>query len=363
MARESIGAVVDERGSDPRRAARHRPATGRGGADPHRGQRRVPLRPVGDRERQLGYAVPDAARPRRSRHRGGGRPRRVVGGAGDRVVVSWAIPCGRCRRACSAARRCAHAWTSLQDSRRTREGAPLIGVLVLRHARHPHGGQRSPGDPMPEGIPLSRLPAGVRGVHGRGRRDPDGGGVAGRQRRGHRPRRHRSVGLQGEDRRRERLIAVDIAPKSWSGLGGSAPPTSSMPPPPMRSRRSAPSPTAGVDIAFEATGVPECVRQAVEMLAYAGTAVAIGVPPVPASSPCLERFRSRRISTQGELADHRWRGSDPRGRFPEMARWYLGRTGWTSTGWSRGGSGSTDLDEAFRAMLAGEVIRSVVLFD
>ena len=37
----------------------------------------------------------------------------------------------------------------------------------------------------------------------------------------------------------------------------------------------------GVDTAFEATGVPACVRQAVEMLAYAGTAVAIGVPPSP----------------------------------------------------------------------------------
>ena len=49
-----------------------------------------------------------------------------------------------------------------------------------------------------------------------------------------------------------------------------------------RSKRCVISPSGeGVDFAFEATGVPVCVRQAVEMLAYAGTAVAIGVPPIP----------------------------------------------------------------------------------
>ena len=48
--------------------------------------------------------------------------------------------------------------------------------------------------------------------------------------------------------------------------------------------------------------------------------------------------------------------------FPEMARWYL-------DGSLRSGRhdprriGIDDLDEAFRAMLAGEVIRSVVVFD
>ena len=48
--------------------------------------------------------------------------------------------------------------------------------------------------------------------------------------------------------------------------------------------------------------------------------------------------------------------------FPEMAGWALeGRL--NLDGMVTRELGLTDLDEAFRAMLAGEVIRSVVVFD
>jgi S-(hydroxymethyl)mycothiol dehydrogenase len=119
----------------------------------------------------------------------------------------------------------------------------------------------------------------------------------------------------------------------------------------------------GVDFAFEATGVPEVVSQAVAMLDYAGVAVAIGVPPIPAEvtlawngteDAAYPRKTSLLITDGGDPI--------PSEDFPEMARWALqGRL--DLDGMVSRELGLGDLDEAFRAMLAGEVIRSVVVFD
>ncbi len=119
----------------------------------------------------------------------------------------------------------------------------------------------------------------------------------------------------------------------------------------------------GVDFAFEATGVPEVVSQAVAMLDYAGIAVAIGVPPIPAhvtlewngtEDAAYPRKTSLLITDGGDPI--------PSEDFPEMARWALdGRL--DLDGMVSREVGLDDLDEAFRAMLAGEVIRSVVVFD
>jgi S-(hydroxymethyl)mycothiol dehydrogenase len=120
---------------------------------------------------------------------------------------------------------------------------------------------------------------------------------------------------------------------------------------------------AGVDFAFEATGVPQVVSQAVAMLDYAGVAVAIGVPPIPAEvtlawngteHAAYPRKTSLLITDGGDPI--------PSEDFPEMARWALdGRL--DLDGMVSREIGLDDLDEAFRAMLAGEVIRSVVVFD
>lgn len=121
----------------------------------------------------------------------------------------------------------------------------------------------------------------------------------------------------------------------------------------------------GVDVAFEAVGNPSCVRQAVEMLAFAGTAVAIGVPPVP-SEVTLPWNGSDRAAYPHKVNLLITDGGDPipDRDLPEMAGWYL--------------DGSLDLDamvtrearltddelaEAIRAMLAGELIRTVVILD
>ena len=98
------------------------------------------------------------------------------------------------------------------------------------------------------------------------------------------------------------------------------------------------------------------------MLAYAGTAVAIGVPPIPsevvlqwggferAAYPARPACSSRTVGTRSppgfpKISD---RDLDGRLNLDDMATRTLGLD---------------ELDEAFRATLAGEVIRSVVRFD
>jgi Zn-dependent alcohol dehydrogenase len=99
------------------------------------------------------------------------------------------------------------------------------------------------------------------------------------------------------------------------------------------------------------------------MLDYAGTAVAIGVPPIPAAvtldwngseGSAYPRKTSLLITDGGDPI--------PSEDFPQMARWALeGRL--DLDGMISRELGLADLDEAFRAMLAGEVIRSVVRFE
>ena len=105
------------------------------------------------------------------------------------------------------------------------------------------------------------------------------------------------------------------------------------------------------------------MRQAVEMLAYAGAAVAIGVPPIP-SDVVLPWAGPEGAAYPNKATLLITDGGDPIPAvdFPQMAGWYLdGRLNLddmvTRT------LGLDELDEAFRAMLAGEVIRSVVRFD
>ena len=109
--------------------------------------------------------------------------------------------------------------------------------------------------------------------------------------------------------------------------------------------------------------MPSVVSQAVAMLTYAGTAVAIGVPPIPAevtlawngSNDAAYPKKASLVITDGG-------DPIPAEDFPEMARWALdGRL--DLDGMVSRELRLDDLDEAFRAMLAGEVIRSVVRFD
>ena len=305
-------------------------------------------------------------------HEGAGIVERVGDGVGhlqpgDRVVLSWAVPCGTCRSCLRGVpRRCSHAWVQAPRLRRARDGAALAGVLAcgtLATRTVVHAAQAIP---LPDGIPLDRaclLGCGVStgigaaiqtakvwpgatvaviGLGGIGLSALQGARVAGA----------------------ERLIAIDIAPVKlgWATALGATD---------VIDASAADAVTAvrdltggeGVDVAFEATGVPLCVRQAVEMLAYAGTAVAIGVPPVP-SDVLLPWSGSDGAAYANKASLLITDGGDPipAEDFPQMAGWYLdGRLDLDAMITRTLGIG--DVDEAFRAMLAGEVIRSVVRLD
>ena len=286
---------------------------------------------------------------------------------GDPVVVSWAVPCGTCRPCLRGQpRRCSHAWDQPSRLRRARDGAQLFGVLAcgtLATRTVVHAAQAIP---MPTEIPLDRaclLGCGVStgvgaaiqtanvwpgasvaviGLGGIGLAAMQGARIAGAQ----------------------RLIGVDIAANKleWAERFGATDVVDASSADPVDAVRALTG-GEGVDVAFEATGIPVCVRQAVEMLAYAGTAVAIGVPPVP-SELVLSWNGSDLAAYPHKASLLITDGGDPipAEDLPEMARWYLdGRLDLDGMVTRR--LGLEDLDEAFRAMLAGEVIRSVVMFD
>ena len=141
----------------------------------------------------------------------------------------------------------------------------------------------------------------------------------------------------------ERLIAIDIAPTKlgWATAFGATDVVDASAVDAVTAVRDLTG-GEGVDVAFEATGVPSCVRQAVEMLAYAGTAVAIGVPPIPSEvAPPVERLRRCRVSAQGEPAHHGRRGSHPRRGLPADGRLVPRRTARPRRTWSPARSVST----------------------
>ncbi len=114
----------------------------------------------------------------------------------------------------------------------------------------------------------------------------------------------------------------------------------------------------GVDYAFEAVGLPKLVRQCVESLDTAGTAVVVGVQPTGAvfEIPSAALGGEKRLMTCS-MGSNRFRVDIPhwldfyrqgRLRLDEMisARRPL-----------------DDINEAFRSMRAGEVARNVLVFD
>jgi S-(hydroxymethyl)mycothiol dehydrogenase len=284
---------------------------------------------------------------------------------GDPVVLAWAVPCescGPCRR--GVPRRCSHAWVQPPRVRRARDAAPLTGTLSLGTlATHTvvHAAQAIP---MPPELPLrsgcllgcgastgvgaaiqtAKVWPGARvaviGLGGIGLSALQGARIAGAR----------------------RLIAVDVAaPKlAWAERFGATDVVDASTVDTVAAVRELTG-GDGVDVAFEATGVPEVVAQAVGMLDYAGTAVAIGVPPVPAEvtlawNGTAKAAYPRKISLL--ITD----GGDPipSEDFPQMARWALEGT-LDLDGMVSREVGLDELDEAFRAMLAGEVIRSGVV--
>jgi S-(hydroxymethyl)mycothiol dehydrogenase len=286
---------------------------------------------------------------------------------GDPVLLAWAVPCGSCD-ACTRGRprRCAHWWD--QPARmHTEDGSRLIGTLSIGSlATHTvvHAAQVFR---VPSGLDLERAcllgcgastgigaavntapvqpgdSVAVIGLGGIGLSALLGAKLAGAGR------------LIAIDRIAAKLgIARDLGATDVIDAGVDDAVTA------VRSLTD-----AGVDVAFEATGQAMVVSQAVAMLARAGTAVAIGVP-APDSTVTLDWGEA--TSGAGYPTKITLKVTDGGDPLPEdFVDWLdaaangaldLGALITTVAPFS-----DDAIAEAFRTMLAGEVIRTVISFD
>jgi Zn-dependent alcohol dehydrogenase len=115
----------------------------------------------------------------------------------------------------------------------------------------------------------------------------------------------------------------------------------------------------GADFAFDAVGAQACLRLVVDVLADRGTATLVGIPAEGArldldANDTFGRGLSLRVCHGGSC--------DPAVFLPELAQRYLDGTLELDAMVSRR-IGLDDVEDAFRAMQAGEVIRSVVCLE
>jgi S-(hydroxymethyl)glutathione dehydrogenase/alcohol dehydrogenase len=115
---------------------------------------------------------------------------------------------------------------------------------------------------------------------------------------------------------------------------------------------------AGVDHAFEAVGVSQLCRQAIESLAVRGTATIVGVLPPDATI----EFPWMAIRPECKVQTSRMGSNQFRTDIPNYLEFYRqGRLDLDSMISRRGRL--DDINDAFRAMKAGEVARTVLMFN
>ena len=286
---------------------------------------------------------------------------------GDPVLLAWAVPCGRCR-GCRRGlpRTCDHGWR--QPPRiRTAAGELLIGTLSLGTLASHTVVHTAQALPLPSDADLAQVcllgcgaSTGVgAAVNTGGARPGDIVCVIGLG----------GIGLAALQGARiagaTRLIAVDLVAEKleMARSFGATDVVDASAGDPVAAVRALTG-GEGVDLALEATGVPSVVSQTMAVLARGGTAVAIGVPP-PGSSVTIRWSGGDGAAYPTKSTLRVTDGGDP---LPEdFARWI----GWAVEGRLDLGGMVTrelaltdeDLAEGVRAMLAGEVIRSVVRMD
>ncbi len=284
---------------------------------------------------------------------------------GDPVLLAWAVPCGTCRPCRRGRPRgCSHAWEQPPRVRRTGTGETLAGTLSLGTLATHTVVNAAQAIRVPTEADLSRMcllgcgastgvgaavnTAGVQpgatiaviGLGGIGLAALQGARIAGA----------------------ERLIAVDRVPSKLAlarGFGATDV-VDALAADPVEAVRDLTG-GEGVDVAFEATGVPDVVAQAVAMCARSGTTVAIGVPPLT-SDLTLRYSTPEGAVYQNKVSLLIADGGDPvREDFDTWVGWAIdGRLDLDGMVTRELSLTEDDLEEAFRAMLAGEVIRSVV---
>jgi S-(hydroxymethyl)mycothiol dehydrogenase len=303
-------------------------------------------------------------------HEGAGIVERVGEGVedlahGDHVVLAWAVPCGRCQMCVGGRpRRCTHAWEQPPRIRSARTGAILTGTLSIGAlATHTvvHAAQAIRVPPEADLSRVCLLGCGastgigaavntaevwpgatvaVIGLGGIGLSAMQGAAIAGAG----------------------RIVAVDLVASKLAtarNLGATDVVDASTTDAVDAVREL----TGGVDVAFEATGNAAVVSAAVAMLGPAGIAVAIGVP-APGSEVKLawgEGSPSAAYPNKAALLITDGGDPIPSEDFPTWIGWYLdGRLDLDAMVTREVPLTQDALHEAFRAMLAGEVVRTVV---
>ena len=118
----------------------------------------------------------------------------------------------------------------------------------------------------------------------------------------------------------------------------------------------------GVEFAFEATGIPKCTEQAVQMLSYGGTATTIGFPAADdAVTLNLGDMATGVYWNKASLRVCHCGDTLPSYDFPLLAQLYLDGQLKLDEMVSQKIT-LYDVNEAFEAMHHGDVIRSVIMF-
>ncbi len=112
-----------------------------------------------------------------------------------------------------------------------------------------------------------------------------------------------------------------------------------------------------LDFVFDVVGRPETVAQGLDMLGHAGTLVYIGLPqPGTSASIDLQQLFDRRLRIVVSHGGDHWPAKD----FPQLAAWAQeGKL--DLAGMVTKTVGLDDVDRAFADLKAGNVIRSVIL--
>ena len=280
---------------------------------------------------------------------------------GDFVILAWRAPCGTCRSCLRGRPWYCFASRNAQQKMTRQDGTPLsaaIGIGAFAELALVAAGQAVKVNPAarPEaaglvgcgimaGLGAAINTAGVSrgdsvaviGCGGVGNAAIAGAKLAGA---------HTIIGVDVDDRKLE-----------WAKQFGATHTINSRHTDPVQAIREL-TKGRGVDHAFEAVGNAMLVRQAVESLAIRGTATVVGVPPpdtifeIPfmAMRPECKLQTSRMGSNQFRTDIPRYLGfyRDGRLRLDEMVT-RRGRL--------------DEINDAFRAMKAGEVARTVLTFE
>jgi S-(hydroxymethyl)mycothiol dehydrogenase len=284
---------------------------------------------------------------------------------GDPVLLAWAVPCGRCPPCRQGRPRgCAHAWGQPPRLQRSATGERLTGTLSLGTLATHTVVNADQAILLPSEADLSRVcllgcgastgvgaavntagvwagaTVAVIGLGGIGLSALQGARIAG----------------AGS------IIAVDrvVSKLELARAFGATDVVDATAGDPVEAVRELTA-GEGVDVAFEATGVPAVVAQAVAMCTRSGTTVAIGVPPLE-SDLTLGYSTAEGAAYQNKVSLLIADGGDPvREDFDTWVAWAIdGRLDLDAMVTREFQLTEADLGEAFRAMLAGKVIRSVV---